>query len=449
MAYNETQRQQHHAARLLSRNYNLTRENILGDGLILCRRAKAFNTSDPDNAYIKVERKDDRLIAKMQDVARCGNAHLCPYCAGWKAAHMSRWIECVLVPEVKACGQRMMLLTLTAKHKRESDWTKFVENFCLALTAFYKTFQRNLKAIGSPGRARGIETPIGPNGLHLHVHDLIVHDASAVIDDAFCKTVLSKWKAALAKYGLHCSDKHGINIREHDTFRPAYIAKELGSTDAKTRSGNGLVTMLELLSKGLRGDKQANSDWIRAAKALQGRDRWNVGQLAQKLGIPTPSDWKDPERLAANSDDALIIKYPQAHHFLATSPANSRAGLAFILRAARQEERRPGSVQNMAFRMCAESIDGEIEQIKWRHARILRRLLKDAKTEEDRQRMASKQVSRATFEIMMYRADTFRKLFPAPEMLPLPNLWGPAPITPVTPAPTPYVYEFGKELEFV
>lgn len=449
MAYNETQRQQHHAARLLSRNYNLTRENILGDGLILCRRAKAFNTTDPANAYIKVERKDNRLIAKMQDTVHCGNAHLCPYCSGWKAAKMARWISLALVPTVKANGQRMMLLTLTAKHKRDSNWTKFVENFSLALAAFYIAFRRTLNAIGSPGRVHCFESPIGPNGIHLHAHELIVHDASAVIDDAFRANVLKKWKAALAKYGLHCSDAHGVNIREHDTFKPTYIAKELGSTDTKTSSGNGLVTMMELLSRGLRGDKQANSDWLRAAKALQGRDRWNVGQLAKKLGIPTPSEWDDPELLAANSDDALIVKYPQSHHFLATSPANSRAGLAFILRAARQEERRPGSVQNMAFRMCAESIDGEIEQIKLKHARILRHLLKDAKTEADRKRLADKQFSRATFEIMMYRAETFRKLFPAPEIIPLPNLWGPVSIPLVSQQPKTYVYEFGKDLEFV
>ena len=58
MRYHEIQIQQHQAARLLNRDYSLTRENILGDGLKLCRRAKAFNTSDHTTAYIRVVDED-------------------------------------------------------------------------------------------------------------------------------------------------------------------------------------------------------------------------------------------------------------------------------------------------------------------------------------------------------------------------------------------------------
>ena len=109
MRYHETQIQQHQAARLLNHDYSLTRKNILGDGLKLCRRAKAFNTADPTTAYIKVERKNNRLTAKMQDVVYCGNAHLCPFCAGAKAAHMRDWITEMLIP---ACQQRGLVFGL-------------------------------------------------------------------------------------------------------------------------------------------------------------------------------------------------------------------------------------------------------------------------------------------------------------------------------------------------
>ena len=54
MRYHETQIQQHQAARILNHDYNLTRENILGDGVKLCRRAKWFNSRNPDNALVNV-----------------------------------------------------------------------------------------------------------------------------------------------------------------------------------------------------------------------------------------------------------------------------------------------------------------------------------------------------------------------------------------------------------
>ena len=47
MKFNVAAIQQHQASRLLTQHYRNTRENILGDGLKLCRRAKdALNNSD-------------------------------------------------------------------------------------------------------------------------------------------------------------------------------------------------------------------------------------------------------------------------------------------------------------------------------------------------------------------------------------------------------------------
>lgn len=68
MRYHEIQIQQHQAARLLNRDYSLTRENILGDGLKLCRRAKAFNTSDHTTAYIRVVDEDGFTMAKLEEL---------------------------------------------------------------------------------------------------------------------------------------------------------------------------------------------------------------------------------------------------------------------------------------------------------------------------------------------------------------------------------------------
>ena len=55
MKYNATAIQQHQAARLLTQHYRITRENILGDGLKLCQRAKAHHSPTPELALIAVE----------------------------------------------------------------------------------------------------------------------------------------------------------------------------------------------------------------------------------------------------------------------------------------------------------------------------------------------------------------------------------------------------------
>lgn len=54
---------------------------------------------------------------------------------------------------------RVALLTLTAHHRRDSDWTEFTKNFFLALDVFRKSMERDFKKIGSLGRVRAIETP--------------------------------------------------------------------------------------------------------------------------------------------------------------------------------------------------------------------------------------------------------------------------------------------------
>lgn len=417
MHYHETQICQHQASRLLSRDYKLTHENILGDGLKLCRRGKWFHTKDPEHALIEVHAHEDgRYFGHMRDVAHCGNAHLCPFCSGTKAAHLRDWLKEVLMPALAARSLLAGLMTLTARHKRESDWGAFVKAFYAALANFRIALLRDLKLIGSIGRVRAVETPVGSNGLHLHVHDLFTYVPGADLD-AFRVAVAKKWKAALKKHGLQCG-KYGTDIKAAGDFDPIYIAKEITATDAKTESKSDLRTLFSLLSQSARGNKQAGADWIRAARAIQGLDRWNVGMLASKLGIPCPSDWQPPA--LAPKEPVKSITYPQAHHMHATSPTNPRAGLAFILRAAAQEARsqKDGKTADMALRMCLETIHADIAAL-------------NAKHEQKRAAAENESLARLLVwhmqDIADYKRETHAKLFPAPPMIPLPNLYSPPP----------------------
>lgn len=440
--FNAISIQQHQAARLLTQDYRMTRQNILGDGLKICRRAKAHNSSNPNTAFIAVKPHEGGYLAKMHDVAKCGNAHLCSYCSGAKAAHMREWINFVFLPEVKCRKLVTGLLTLTAHHKRDTDWMLFVANFYSALEVFANTMRRYFKAVGSLGRIRAMESPVGSNGLHIHMHDLFTYTPGADIT-ALGVIALAKWKAALRKFGLHCS-KRGVDIKKDGEFAPCYVAKELAAHDTKTDSKSDLVTLFKLLDKSARGDKQAGQDWIRAAKAIQGCDRWNVGQLANKLGIPCPSDWKNPAIASMNDATPVqLIEYPQSHHMIATSPNSERAGLAFILRAAKNEAYRPGSVQRMALRMCDETIKADIELIKKKNAYRLGEALKaaPAATEE----LTARHFVRYTFAVAEYRAKTHSYMFPIATSMSVP-VSVPAPV--VAPIATMQTIAPGLELDF-
>lgn len=424
MNYRTANRQQQ-AARLLNQHYAETKENLLGDGLKLCRRAKAHNSHNPDTAYIEVNTKNGRRFANMRDVAHCGNAHLCAHCSSVKAAHMRDWITEIFLPEIDRRGLSIGLLTLTAHHKRDIDWSVFVSNFYLALAEFRRSIKYNLDALGSLGRIRTMESPVGLNGLHIHMHDLFTYKPGIDIE-AFEAVALKKWKAALKKFGLKCNG-HGVNLRKNGEFDARYIAKEIAAEvaayDTKTESKRDLQTLFQLLDKNKLGDTLAGKDWIRAAKAIQGRDKWNVGQLATKLNIPCPSEWRKPKERAIDEEPSQLIEYPQVHHMVATAPSNERTGLAFILRAARSESTHTGSVKRMALRMCEETIKSNIDLIKKKHAHKLAEKLKQASTDAEKTKLLSGQVSRCNFEMDDYKKAMHNYMNPTPlNITPVPTL---------------------------
>ena len=114
---------------------------------------------------------------------------------------------------------------------------------------------------------------------------------------------------------------------------------------------------------------------------------------------------------------------------VATSPANERAGLAFILRAARNEVARPGSVLRMVDRMCAETMNCEISAIKTKLTTQLAQQLKDAARESadlatfavKKQQLGARFNVRYTYAVAEYRAKTSAYMYPTPKQTPLPT----------------------------
>ena len=373
--------------RLLAEHYTRTGVHIVGSSAIGCQRWKKYTSVNPDKAEIAITLTNGNADARMHDHFVCNNYKFCPTCARRGAAEMRDGIENILIPAAASQGYALAMLTLTASHKRDCDWkADIADPFFAALKLFSRRMGKAYKAIGCPGQLRAIESPVGKNGLHLHSHDELLYTPGADLI-AFEAAARTKWAAACAAVGLHCNS-HGVDFRLD--FNPLYVAKdetrarkeakgtafELAAHDTKTESKS--KTLFQLLDACAKGDKDAGQDYIRAVTALQGRSRWNIGGLAKKLGIPAPTEWRSAAQgKAAESKPvpALLVSYPIEEHLIATTPDSKRSSLALILRAARQEMRRPGSVNHMVKALSDEVVNARVAHIRHKYAkRIAKRL---------------------------------------------------------------------------
>lgn len=381
---NQSAKRLNEATRLIMNNFKETGESIEGSSIIGCGRWKKYTSENQANAEIAVTLEDGFTVARMHDHFTCNNYKFCPTCARAGAAKMRDYITVAFVPAVKEKRLALAMMTLTASHKRDCDWKKDIADpFFEAVRIFSKNMKHDYKKIGAEGQFRAMESPVGPNGLHLHIHDELAYRPGANLQ-VFAAAASKKWKAACKQVGLYCND-HGLHLT--GDFDPCYIAKdetqkeseatafELAAYDTKTKGHT--KTLFELLDASIQGDDQAGKDYVRACIALQGRARWNIGGLAKKLGIAAPSAWKRPEGVGAAEKPApaMLIEYPIEDHLVATAPEQERPALAMILRAARQELRRPGSTTRMVKALCAEVVNKKIDEIKRRYAqRVAKRL---------------------------------------------------------------------------
>ena len=371
-------------SRLFAGHYKTTGVNIEGSSAIGCLRWKKFTSEASGHAEIAITVKGGSVEARMHDHFTCGNFKFCPHCARAGSAKMRDYITQVFIPAAERQGYARALMTLTASHRRDCDWkADYADLFYKAVMLFSRRMGKAYKAIGCPGQFRAMESPVGPNGLHLHIHDELLFRRGADLE-AFEAVAVRKWQDACKAVGLYCNS-HGLHITTD--FDPCYIAKdetqkkakatafELAAYDTKTKGHNR--TLFYLLDACAKGDAEAGNDYIRATLALQGRARWNIGQLAKKLGIVAPSAWKQTEGEAADSTPApaMILAYPIEDHLIATTPEQNRHSLALILRAARQEMRRPGSVGKMVDALSNEVINKRIQHIRRRYAKRLAKRL--------------------------------------------------------------------------
>lgn len=342
------------AQRLVAGYWSQHEINLRGSSVLGCGRWRVFG-EDPHQAQIEVDNDGARLRGHFT----CGCNWTCECCAATSVARNRGWLRGALFPALAQHGKSGSLVTLTLSHRYDDDWADVVATLKSAYARMDRRLHKVYKKAGSAGKFKAFEVTVGANGLHPHLHILITHDADTDTA-ALAQTMEAAWRQALTEVGGHCT-QHGFDFQAHrldDYAAKMGAAHELAAQSTKSGRRKGF-TLSQLLDAASHGDLCAGAEWQRAIAALKATNRFHAGSLAQRLGIPTPSEWEEQPAEAAppaqaelplEQDDATgadtdqaaepappaIISYPLVDHLKATHPALGRPGLAMILRAARR-----------------------------------------------------------------------------------------------------------------
>ena len=324
------------ASRLMAGFYDQHTRNLKGSSVIGCGRWKAYGR-DSTTAEIQVDQDGARFDGHFI----CGNVWTCDRCARARVSQSRSWIRAAFIPSLELHQLSAAMMTFTMAHTYDGDWKESIDKLHDAYKLFDKNMSRHYKNIGSMGKLKSLEAPIGKNGIHGHFHVLVTY-AAGIDMTAFEATARKEWDKAVAKVGGQCNE-HGFDLKLNaalDYLAKHDLAHEMSSHDTKTAREKGL-SLSQLLDRAARGDKKSSAEWLRAIEALQGRRRFHAGDIASKLGITTCSEWEDEEHQAelmehnANAPEPVKITYSLRDHLRATAIDHPRFGLALILRAAR------------------------------------------------------------------------------------------------------------------
>ena len=339
--------------------------------LQICRRRSLHKV---DYVGVSIKNQNGKTHASLCNVFMCRNGIHCPYCKGYREAHTRDYLtECV---SEKAEAKRLSagLLTFTHQHTAATDphdlaaYVPQANAFYSALSHYHSNAFRVFNALGG-GYITGIEAPMGANGLHIHAHEIVFFDASLSKDerDRLIEKLKVLFLAALKRFGLSASSSC-IDFKEN--FDIGYIAKsgtnEIEASDnesivqrkradyeltrAKTNHGHSNNREFVEYLDDAKHDKAAEIEVVRHLLAMGGRDRWIVSRrLTKMLGIPSLSEYKAKHGEAqadAPAKKMVAEIHPEAFN-IANELINQRPAIALILRAAKNEYARPGSVHRM------------------------------------------------------------------------------------------------------
>ena len=341
------------ASKLMAGHWYDTGINLGGSSVMGCGRWRNYG-ADPSIAEIEVVGDRPRMLGHFQ----CKNAWSCDHCARIRVAQTRGWIRSELMPALEAKNLTGSLVTFTLSHTYSENWGGTVQRLLDAFKRADKSLIRAYKAVGSIGKFKALEAPVGDNGIHPHLHVLLIHAKDADLDELEDLMMTAWAKAVIAEGGT--LNGHGFDFKRdcvNDYAAKLETSHELASHGTKAARSKG-KTLSQLLDAAAAGNQEAGVQWLRAQAALAGRMRFHAGSLPKKLGIVCPSSFEDEElddvrefRKEYEPDPVRIV-YAQTEHLKATGAISDRAGLAIILRSARTGDAK--KVLGVVSALCAE-----------------------------------------------------------------------------------------------
>jgi len=248
-----------------------------------------------------VRRADGK--ASFTGLRTCGAIWYCPVCAPRIAEKRKLELD-ALLSGARAKGYSIVLMTLTARHDRETDLAGFLS----ALKGAAKRLRqrREWRALPLVGSVVATEVTHGGNGWHPHFHVLMVLDAPQADAVQLVETLRTPWLVSLAGFDL--SGNQAAFDAADGSAAGAYIqkfgaAEEVTlSTAKKGRSGSR--TPWQLLDDAVVGDLRARALWREYARCFRARRQlvWSQG-LKAVFGIDDVSD----EAAAAEPEPEPVV----------------------------------------------------------------------------------------------------------------------------------------------
>ncbi len=280
--------------------YKLQRQaqNLLPEyrNIASCGRNVQYRADNPGVDLIK-----NKSTGKVRfaNVTTCKSVWACPICAHRVTEERRADLQtAVTLHSMK--GGKVVLMTLTFPHDRDSSLKDLLKNLSDALKRFnaVRQYRNLLKEVGFLGGVRALEVTYGDNGWHPHIHVLLfindTENATEILNQA-----RDHWAKAVFKAGLGQINEHGFDVRGGD-YAAEYVAKsgkepddagwtaahELTKAPVKMGRKKNSYTPFQLLDASLQGDSQASALFVEYVGAFKGKRQlyWSPG-LRDKLGL--------------------------------------------------------------------------------------------------------------------------------------------------------------------
>lgn len=192
------------------------------------RVAHCLRRIQKKDGHVTVHQHRKTNKAFYSGLSVCGSVWQCPVCAS-KISEKRRKELNTAFQTHKSNGGKIVMLTLTFKHKRTDKLSDILEAFNKAQQTFYrgKAFDKIREEMAIIGRIRALEvTWRNENGFHPHSHSVIFfeNDIDEKELEKIKKRMYKLWKAAAKKQGLSMNEAHGLDLQGAEKASD-YIAK--------------------------------------------------------------------------------------------------------------------------------------------------------------------------------------------------------------------------------